>query len=531
MKKYISIAFIMIVVIGAFMFSLGGSNNNLIGDGVRMTHLLVNGKPSGGGFLTVAYLGSEEKYPVINIAVDLNKDSAIKSYEVDGGIQEEWLVTNMYAQVIKGSKNNYSISIKDVELDSKTDLPVYVVLSENEIKDWSGEKVSGGIYKEILLSKIDTMDYGLLYSPDPEGERAGGSPLGSVLSNRVFADDAVNEYRTDVPDIDQGHNECVPTSIANSLLWLANKYKFLDKMPKGGDKDLIAELKSDLKWTKHGVWPEDVVPGIKTFIKRHKLLLEVHQIGETRDGGIVTKIAEELKKGRDVEGWLEYGKYLKNGSYVDDGAHMVTVVGVWTSPQGTKFIGLNDPLSQGDNATDVYQLSGVQILKYGFQGGYNAYLIAAFAESPISEEEVTPSVTIDSSSIKLIKETNPSGGAARTCLVTLSGTATGPECSYVTLQGGKPGTGSTMDMNGAKSCPDWSYWGTGGFCVRHLKQKNTTAWSTTFEASTYWGKTDLDFSIMLGTPKLPLEDLYGGNVCASTETDQKIYDTISLECK
>ena len=142
-----------------------------------------------------------------------------------------------------------------------------------------------------------------------------------------------------------------------------------------------------------------------------------------------------------------------------------------------------------------------------------------------------PSVTIDNSSIKLIKETHPSGGTTRTCLVTLSGTATGPECSYVTLQGGKPGTGSTMDMNGAESCPDWSYWGTSGFCVRHLKQNNTTAWSVTFEASTYWGKTDLDFSIMLGAPKLPLEDLYGGNVCASTETDQKIYDTISLECK
>lgn len=523
MKKYIIIAFVAIVVLAIFVFSFSGSNKVLVGDEVQMIRLAVKGEVASAGFLTIPFLADSDKYNFINVAVDLNGDGEIKSYQVNGQTQEEYLVNNMYAKVLTKTKNSYSISIPDKSFDDKTNLAIYIILSPSELNNWAGESVSGGVFKKALLSKIYKMDYGSLYTPDPTGERAGGSPLNIILPNKALADDTVNEFRTDVPDIDQAYNECVPTSIANSLLWLADKYKFMDKMPKGGDAELIDELKQDLKWTDKGVWFDDVIPGIKVFIKRHKLLLEAYQIGKVYDTEIVLKISEELKKGQDVEGWLKYEKYLKDGSYVNGGAHMVTVVGVWTSPKGTKFIGVNDPLSQGADATDIYKIDGNQVVGYGFQGNFNTYILSAFAESPISEEEVEPSVSIDSSNIKLIKETKYSGGDTHTCLVTLSGTATGPECSFLSLQG--------SDIGGAESCPDWTYWGTSGLCVRQLKQKNTTNWSTTFEASTYWGKTELNFSILLSTPKLPLQNLSGGNICATTETDQKIYDTVSLECK
>ena len=254
-------------------------------------------------------------------------------------------------------------------------------------------------------------------------------------------------------------------------------------------------------------------------------------MAENFDSQILSKISAELKKGQDVEVWMDYSKNLPDGSAVGGGAHMVTIVGVWTSPRGTKFIGINDPLSQGINATDIYKVEGNKIVKYGFEGDFGTYLRSAFAESPISEEDVEPSVTIDSSTIVLNKVTHASGGDMHTCTVTLSGTATGPECSFLTLQGGKTGDGNLLDIGGAKGCPSWTYWGTSGLCARQLKQNNTTNWSVTFEATTYWGKTDLDYSIVLSTPKQPLQDLYGGNICTTVETDQKIYDAVSLQCK
>jgi hypothetical protein len=531
MRKYILIAAAVIIVIIIFVFFLRGSDQALVGDEIQMTRLVANGEATSAGFLTVPFSADSDDYDFINVAVDLNNDGAIKSYQADGQTQEEWLVNNMYAKVSAENKNSYSIIIPDKSFDSQTDLPVYIILSEDELSAWSGEKVSGGVFKKTALSKIGKTDYGAYYTPDLTGERAGGFPMDIVVLKEALAADPADEYRNDVPDIDQAHNECVPTSIANSLLWLADKYKFTDKMPNGGDADLIAELKQDLRWNDGGVLYDDVVPGIKTFIKRHKLLLEAHLVAENFDSQILSKISAELKKGQDVEGWLVYRKNLPDGSSIGGGAHMVTIVGVWTSPKGTKFIGINDPLSQGSDATDIYKVDGNKIVQYGFEAGFGTYLRSAFAESPISEEEAVPSVTIDSSNIVLKKVTHASGGDMHTCTVTLSGTAIGPECSFLTLQGGKPGTGSTQDMGGADSCPDWAYWGTSGICVRHLKQKNTTNWSTTFEATTYWGKTELNFSILLGTPKLPLQDLYGGNVCATTETDQKIYDTVTLDCK
>jgi hypothetical protein len=482
--------------------------------------------------LTVPFLADSDKYNFINVAVDLNKDGVIKSYEINGQIQEEWLISNMFAKVTAKSKNRYSISLLDKSLDSKTNLSVYIILSSTELNNWSGENVSGGSFKKSQISKIDKFDYGTYYSPDLTGERAGGFPLETVLPNKALADDIDNEYRTDVPDIDQAYNECVPTSITNSLLWLADKYNFMDKMPKSTDTEMINELKQDLKWTIKGVRFDDVVPGITAFIKRHKLLLKAYQIGEFRDTEIVLKISEELKKGQDVEGWLTYEKYSKDGKYENGGAHMVTVVGVWTSPKGTKFIGLNDPLSQGADATDIYILNGVQVLDYGFQSDFDTNIIGAFAESPISEEQVEPLVTIDNSNIVLKSISHPSGGESRKCTVTLSGTAIGPECSFLTLLSGTPEVSGMLDIGGANGCPDWTYWGTSGICVRNLKQAGTTKWSATFEASTYWGKNDpLTFSILLSTPKLPLVNIGGGNICATTETDQKIYDTVSLKCE
>jgi hypothetical protein len=366
--------------------------------------------------------------------VDLNQDGSFEAYETDAGTQEEWIVHNMGARILRDEANNFSVLLPDTAIEERGELTMRVVLSSDELNNWDGGLDAGGKSREYTIAEIGAEDYAPLYSPDPTGVRSGGFPF-DILGGSALAADApdtppvgadeplvddgdevsgadtdgsegsgtaegrsgapasFNEFHGGVPDINQGTNECVPTSTANSLLWLANEYGFGDKMPEGGGAAVIAELKNDFNWTANGVdVQQHYLNGKRAFLSRHNIPIVTHQVGGKFDTGIVAKIAEELEKGQDVEIDMEYGRYAADGSYRRVGGHMVTVVGAWTAGNN-QYLDIHDPVSTGPGTLDIYKIDGTRVENYRYQGTAVTYIRYAIAESPIEEPSPSPTDT------------------------------------------------------------------------------------------------------------------------------------------
>lgn len=429
MKKPL-LLILAVLMVGLF-FALSGGE--LLADEVFITRVVNGGESSANGSVTVPFLKDSTKYTFINVAIDLNGDSAFQAYELSTGSQDEWVVRNMGVRILRDEANNFSIRIPDTEIASRVPLTVHVVLSSDELHNWDGNLKAGGASKVFTVAEIGIEDIAELYAPDPSGVRSGGFPF-DFFGSAALAQDApdkpptvgndvplldeageteeditgqgsgegrsgapasFDEFHPNVPDIVQGRNECVPTATANSLLWLADEYHFEDKMPEGGGAAVINELKNDLNWTENGVdVQQHYLGGKRAFTERHHIPIVTHQVGGRFDTSIVSKIAEELKKGQDVEIDMEYGRYDADGNYRRVGGHMVTVVGAWTAGN-SEYLDIHDPVSTGPGTLDIYQIDGTRVENYRYQGTAVTFIRYAIAESPIEEATPTPTETPD----------------------------------------------------------------------------------------------------------------------------------------
>ncbi len=138
------------------------------------------------------------------------------------------------------------------------------------------------------------------------------------------------------------------------------------------------------------------------------------------------------------------------------------------------------------------------------------------------EEQISPSVKIESATATLKED-----GKQFLCTVEMSGTVTGPECAHLWVAWGayrEPGI-----IMYPVTCPNWTYWGTSGICVRDSGKPAATKWSITSDQ--YFGKgMGTEFFAVLDTPKLPLENLSVGNRCAIAELGNRTWDSVTLTC-
>ena len=349
----------LIVVIGVIAYLFNVPDQKILGENVQLFRVVFNDKFSHNGYLNVPFLKDSTKYEFINIVVDFNKDGKFERYPIPNGYQEEWVVQNMAVKALKDQPNSFSILMPDQDIDGRQDFDVRVVLSKKTLEDWSSNK-TGDAFHTLKIAEVQKEDAGKYYKPDPEGIRIGGLP---------------DVFRGDVPDINQGFNECVPTSVTNSLLWLADHYGFADKIPNSGD--IINELKKDLQWNQYGVDMVNYLPGIKKFAEDHNLPLQSYQVGQNYDANIVSKMAGELNKGNLVQMVMEYREYDNAGNPLRVGGHMVTVVGVSDTENG-QYLYINDPLSQIPGV-DVYKVEGNKVVSYRFQGNAQTFISAAVA--------------------------------------------------------------------------------------------------------------------------------------------------------
>lgn len=359
-KIIFAVSIFFVILVGSVFYTLSNAPDTaILGENVQLFRIVFNDKSSPNGYVNVPFLKDSTKYEFINIVIDFNKDGKFERYSLSNGYQEEWVVQNMAVKTLKDQPNSFSVVMPDHDIDGRQDFETRVILSQKPLEDWNNWNTADAFHT-LKIVEVQKEDAGKYYKPDPEGVRIGGLP---------------DVFRGDVPDINQGENECVPTSVANSLMWLADHYGFADRIP--GSGDIINELKKDFNWNQYGVDMVNYLPGIKKFAEDHNLPIQSYQVGQNYDTNIVTKMADELNKGNLVQMVMEYREYDNAGNPLKVGGHMVTVVGASDTENG-QYLYINDPLSQIPGV-DVYKVEGNKVISYRFQGNAQTFISAAVA--------------------------------------------------------------------------------------------------------------------------------------------------------
>lgn len=423
-KRKIVVAGVLAVVLGLVILFI---TRNTIGREVRMTRITYQGERTASAFLTVPFNRDRADYHYINVVVDLNQDGHFAAYKTKETTQAEWLVRNMAPRVTTTEGNNFGFQLYDAEADNRKDFASMVVLTKTPLVDWDGTAVSSLASRRLQVGQIgtDELSERVKFDPNKQGDTgpaassqepaadnlpvvppgagegagrgggAGGGPAVPVAQRIEQPAADFDVFHADVPDITQGVNECVPTSAANSLLWLAKKYNFMNKMPVS-DEAIIAELKHDMKWKAASGVTTDInfIPGKDAFVARHGLPLVTHRLGEKEfDLKIMDKIAKELQLGQDVEVVFEYGQYDARGTYTRQGGHMVTAVGA-RREGATYYLDIHDPASPGPGTLDIYKVDGTRVIDYAYQGPFVTYIRRAIAESPTEVPATSTPATV-----------------------------------------------------------------------------------------------------------------------------------------
>jgi hypothetical protein len=194
-----------------------------------------------------------------------------------------------------------------------------------------------------ITAHVEAMEY------DQNGQCEAGSvvqyptepgPGPVVESGSPFAFLGGKLYRDDVPDIDEGCDECAPASVTRSLRWMHNKG--LIDLGATTNAQLIANFKAASSWDKAngGVTTRNFLKGKLKVTKELHIVNKfmVRRPGEippgdfkSPDGTAVNKgndptfafIKQELKRMEDIEivvSWIDANGARKNG-------HAMTVIG------------------------------------------------------------------------------------------------------------------------------------------------------------------------------------------------------------
>jgi hypothetical protein len=143
-------------------------------------------------------------------------------------------------------------------------------------------------------------------------------------------------YHTGVPDLAQGPNECGPTSAADSLTWLNDKFHLGLNMTTQQIRDALKDgghMKTDART---GTTDPNFIAGKNTFVQEKTLPISTHVIRGNGNLPSFENLVKELEKGQDVELALTWKD--RRG-----GGHWVTLVGAIDLPFGLKGIAFNDP--------------------------------------------------------------------------------------------------------------------------------------------------------------------------------------------
>jgi hypothetical protein len=207
------------------------------------------------------------------------------------------------------------------------------------------------------------------------------------------------EWRSNMPNVEAGTNECAPASAANSLAWLTEEHGYFGVPP-------VEELLDSLKNARHmntsstsGTGDRNMIEGKLKLIDEFGLPLEVHFQDNALGGGdIVTPsgtaegqgtrptwdwIEEQVDAGQDVEigiTWLD-------DAGQPDGGHWVTLEGKIDLGEGARGVWYRHDIEQNNDSsgTDSSHFSWITMRADSFLVLTNEpsnYIDIVVAESP-----------------------------------------------------------------------------------------------------------------------------------------------------
>ncbi|MBU1165046.1 C39 family peptidase [Patescibacteria group bacterium] len=343
---------------------------DLISDNVEILQVVSEDRELYGAGITIEFLEENDDFELINMAVDFNHDGQYLDYQTPQGTQTEWIVHNITPDIDPDEPNTYSFIIVDKDPIYKDSFNVAVILSTDKVVNWQGENLENSYYKELVAPKIEIEEIDELIVVDPEKDTG----VGVVRAGR----NTHLSSHAGMPDITQGPNECAPTAAANSLLWMAKKYNFENKMP-STQNALIDELKRDMSFD-NGISGSNYKPGKDAIIARRQLPIVTTKYGGNYESNLFDKMYEEISKNCDVEATIKFKS--SRGEVI--GGHMVTVVGTWRytdASQTDNNLSFHDPASPGRARSDLYRINTRDdnlIINYRY--GRNAYIKEIYSE-------------------------------------------------------------------------------------------------------------------------------------------------------
>ena len=161
--------------------------------------------------------------------------------------------------------------------------------------------------------------------------------------NLSFGPVVSSSYHIGMPDLDQGDNECMPTSAANSLTWLNNGHNLGLTQTTEEIRDILADMDHMNTDPMTGTSLPGFLGGKNRFVSEHMLPIVTHRVlGGPIGTPSLANIMAEMAKGQDVELLIRWGTNASRGS------HMVTLVSVFDLGQFGAGIGFNDPADGAD---------------------------------------------------------------------------------------------------------------------------------------------------------------------------------------
>ena len=362
---------------------------DILGDEVTIYQFFQNTQPLDSLLVFIPVRRNRSQPVTFTVFLDLDDDGKFETKEI--------AVDEIPAPVEKGLANGFPADFKSSnQLRELLDRP-----AENNLQ----AKIEVDGSTKIVTARKVLLDIGEVFDPAPGFTGGAAAPArGPMEGAHVPAGDGdkggdkVPVSHDGVPDLNGRSgkpNECVPLSLANSLLWLAGKHKkkIGDKMPATEDA-LIDELATDVKWNRDGTRNENVLPGKDEFTRRRGLPLVNKRIDNEFKKGkslLWEKIVRELNKGEDVELVIDF-KDSPQGDATE--AHMVTVVGADKTKKDEQTITFHDPATPEGNDTYEVDRNG-QVLNYPLGKAYVNFIISESftSKKPTPTPSPTPTST------------------------------------------------------------------------------------------------------------------------------------------
>lgn len=298
----------------------------------------------------------------LNVVVDLNNDRVISQYEVGSGPpQNEWIINNIPFPITDEIFSEpfisvwFSLTDPNIEVPNEfftsliiTDSPIEPGLPIN-IEEIPPTWTTGGVFTNNGYWGLN----------DPLGQELVEIPLFAPIEipDTITVFEIPGEKdSTGMPDIEQKHNECGPTSAANSLIWLAKNHGFTDKLPQaGGEVDtnqLILDLMEAMTGSNNrpfgGLRGNQLFEGKKKYAEDNGFPITVeggNQDSSAMGANTFDFIVEELHRGQDIELLVDWPA---------PGMHWVTVTG-YGIVDGKVVLYVHDP-DDGKNGKAVWTM-------------------------------------------------------------------------------------------------------------------------------------------------------------------------------